>query len=406
MKKKAVSAVSRPSRLAVSFLLAGITLIPSPGFPAPRQGKAAAQSLAKRFQAALDDLRARYNFPGATAAYVLADGTVGVAASGVADHETGAPMTPRSRMPAASIGKTFVAATAAMMAFEGALDLDAPLSRWLGDRAWFARLPNHEAITLRHLLNHAAGLPDHVYSRSFAAEFSRKWSQSGNPFRPEDLIGFILDQPPLFPPGKGWFYSDTGYILAGLAIEKAAGRSYYDEVGRRFLVPLGLKMTSPADRRSLPGLAAGYMSRENDFGLPARTTRADGSLAWHPGVEWTGGGLVSTAGDLASWGFFLFTGKAVPAACLDEILKAVPVRQESDDVQYGLGVAIHRNGPHGTVYGHGGWIPGYCSNLCYYKDHGVALAYQLNTDIGIADHSTPLMDDMEARLAGVVLTGK
>ena len=114
---------------------------------------AAASDLAEEFQSALDAFQKQYGFPGATAAYVLQDGTAGVAATGAADIEAGTPMTVQSRMLSASLGKTFVGATAVALAREGILDLDIPVSRWLGDRQWFTRLPNHNAITFgkKHL---------------------------------------------------------------------------------------------------------------------------------------------------------------------------------------------------------------------------------------------------------------
>ncbi|MDJ0727651.1 MAG: serine hydrolase domain-containing protein [Prochloraceae cyanobacterium] len=98
----------------------------------------AATDLTQTFQSALDNARHQYGFPGATAAYVLPDGTVGVAATGMADIEAETPMTVRSRMLAASIGKTFVGATAISLAQENVLNLDAPISQWLSERPWFS----------------------------------------------------------------------------------------------------------------------------------------------------------------------------------------------------------------------------------------------------------------------------
>jgi D-alanyl-D-alanine carboxypeptidase len=349
-------------------------------------------------------LHKQYGFPGATAAYVLPDGTVGVAATGVADLEAGTPMTVKSRMLSASIGKTFVGATAIALTREGILDLDIPVSRWLGDRKWFAHLPNHDAITLRHLLTHSSGLPDHVHLESFANEVSRKWREKDNPFPPEALIRFVLDLPPLFEVGKGWAYSDTGYILIGLVIEKATGRRYYNEIKERFVKPLGLTLTAPADRRFLPGLAAGYMAADNAFGFPRKTITADGVMVWHPGLEWTGGGLVSNSRDLVLWGKALFEGHAMSAPYLAELLNSVPISPDTPDIQYGLGVGIYRTGPFGPVYGHGGWIPGYSSSLRYYPDHGIAIAFQINTDIGKVENSTNVMHEMETRLAEIVIS--
>lgn len=404
---------------------------------------AATSSLPEDFQTALDALKQEYGFPGATAAYVLRDGTTAVVATGLADVEAGTPMMVESRMLSASIGKTFVGATVVALAHEGALELDVPVARWLGDRQWFERLPNGDVMTLRHLLNHSSGLPDHVHLESFVNAVNQKWREKQHHemtlrhlfnhrsdfsdhvhlesfansvvhqwhktqhlFLPEELIGFVLDMPALFEVGTSWSYTDTGYILIGLVIEEVTGRSYYEEIRERFLTPLDLLLTTPSDQRLLTGLAAGYMGAENSFGFPQKTLQADGSMIWHPGFEWTGGGLVSNSGDLARWGALLFEGHAMTGDYLTELLRGIPVSPEDSDIYYGSGVAIYRPGPFGPVYGHGGWIPGYSSSLRHYPDHGVTIAFQINTDIGIVDDTTAVICEMEKKLAEMVISSK
>ncbi len=88
---------------------------------------------------------------------------------------------------------------------------------------------------------------------------------------------------------------------------------------------------------------------------------------------------------------------------MQEMLKAVAVSPETPDIQYGAGIGIYATGPFGPVYGHGGWIPGYCSSLRYYPDHGVAIAFQVNTDKGIVDADRPVMREIELFLANVVI---
>jgi D-alanyl-D-alanine carboxypeptidase len=344
-------------------------------------------SLNGQFQARLDALRAEFKFPGATAAYVLRDGEVGVVATGLADIELAAPMTVRSRMLPASIGKSFVAATALSLAQNGALRLDDPIAKWLGDRPWFSRLANGSTITLRQLLTHSSGLPDHVDNISFARDVAVRWSEPGNPFPPESLVAYILDERARFPPGAGYAYTDTGYILIGLIIEKATGRTYYDELTRRFLEPLRLRLTSPAASRNLPGLASGYMSGHNPLGLPPKTTVAPGVMTYNPVEEWTGGGLASNSRDLAVWAKALYEGRAMRGPYLDELLRSVP-RSKDPKHRYGAGVFIDEGTPLGETYGHGGWIPGYCSDMRYYRDYRVAVAVQINTDIGIDGNPT------------------
>jgi len=358
---------------------------------------------AKHFRAEVDHIRKQYGFPGMTAAYVLRDGTSASVASGLADIEAKVPMKDRPRMLAASTGKSFVAAVCIALAMEGRLKLDEPVSRWLGKYAWFNRLPNHASMTLRQLLTHSAGLPDHVHMQAFQKAFASEWRETKNPFPPKRLVEFILDKPALFPAGKGWAYTDTGYILVGMVIEEVTGHSYYDEVRKRFLQPLNLRDTSAADRRDPERLAAGYMSPDNPFGLPAKTLDKNNHLYWHPGVEWTGGGLVGSSHDLAHWGAALFTGKAIAGDYLPELFKSVAVDPNDAGIRYGAGVAITQSGRFGPVYGHAGWIPGYISSFRYYPDSGIAIAFQVNTDAGAFASDKGLLGKIEERLVRALI---
>lgn len=365
---------------------------------------AVAEDVQARLQTLLDGFCADYGFPGATAAISLPTADILTAATGLADREAETPMTRDSRMLAASIGKSFVAATVLALESDGLLKRSDLVSSHLGDRDWFVRLPNHATMTLRDLLRHGAGLPDHVHLPTFQAAMALRVSQGGTPLSPEDAIAFVFDAKPLFPAGSGWAYSDTGYLLLGLVIEKVTGRAYYDLVSERFLNPLGLSATSPSNGPLLRGLAAGYVAADNPFGLPPLTMDMGGRLLWDPAVEWTGGGLASTSRDLALWGHALFSGTAMAAAYLDRLHDAVPVAPDTPEILYGMGVAIHADTPRGPVYGHGGWIPGYVSSLRHYADHGVTIAFQINTDVGITDDRTHLVPVLEAALADLAIS--
>lgn len=353
------------------------------------------------FSDALERFQSEYDFPGITASYVLLDGSSHSTAAGWADVERREPMTPGSRMLAASIGKTFVAATMVSVAQERDIDLDDPVSTWLGRNSWFRRLPNHQSLTVRQLLNHTSGLPNHVYLPAFAEAVSQRWSEPGNPFTPETLVGFVLDAEALFPAGEQWAYTDTGYILIGLAIEAITGRTYYQEVNDRFLEPLGLTATSASNKRWLAGLAAGYVAVDNPFGFPAKTTDKNGVMVWNPALEWTGGGLISTSRDLAQWGAALFGGQGVPDEILNTMLQSVPIGEDMSGTYYGLGAAISRSGPLSPVFGHGGWIPGYSSSLRHYAESGITIAFQVNSD-RISHQS---LSEIELCLAAVVISG-
>jgi len=350
----------------------------------------------------LEDFRARYGFPGATAAIALPDGTVVTAATGLADVENGRAMTPETPMLAASIGKSFVAAVVLALEDEGRLSRDDLLSVHLGERPWFDTLPNAQTITVDHLLHHTSGLPDHVHLPEFQRYWTRLTADEGE-FDPERLMAFVAGREPLFEAGAGWAYSDTGYVLLGLVIEEVTGQAWHEAVRVRFLEPLDLTGTVPSDRRALPGLAVGYVAPDNPFGLPARTADAAGRLLWNPAVESAGGGFASTSADLARWGHLLFGGEAMDAPYLDRLLDGVPVDPDAPGILYGAGVAIYADTPRGPVWGHGGWIPAYVSSLRHYPDHGVTVAFQINTDIGIVDDTSDLVPALETALADLAM---
>lgn len=348
-----------------------------------------------RVQEVLDALQAEHGFPGVSVAWTGSDGAVEARASGLADPEAGVPMTPESRTLAASIGKSFVAAAALALQAEGKLSLDDPLSTWLGDRDWFARLPNHDGLTLRHLLTHTGGLPDHVDLPEFQGVFMSLGPEDPAP-PPEVLIALILDAEPLFPPGEGWAYSDTGYLVAGLVIEAAAGQPWTDVVRDRFLVPLGLDDTEPSDRRVLDRLAAGQTAIA---GPTMRTMDPEGRAIFHPGIEGAGGGFVTTAADLARWGRLLWSGRAMEAPYLDEMLQGVDTGAPGRS--YGLAVGIDRSGSE-EVRGHGGWIPGYVGSLRYHTAQDLAIAIQINSDVGMLG-PTGAYDGIEQAITAAIL---
>ncbi|QCF26154.1 serine hydrolase domain-containing protein [Hydrocarboniclastica marina] len=349
----------------------------------------------------LTDLQERFAFPGATVAWTGPDDTVHALAIGMADPDCKRQMSPDTPMLAASIGKSFVAAAILRAAEEEQLDLDSPISNWLGKREWFHRLPNHKSLTLRHLLTHTGGLPDHVYLPAFQALFQKTFTSADAPDT-QQLIGLILDTDPLFAPGEGWEYSDTGYLLAAQVLEAVTGDSWTDYVGVHFLKPLDLEATTPSDQRLLPGLATGFTSADNPLGLPERSLDEEGLLVWHPAVEGAGGGFVSSAVDLARWGRALWSGRLHSEGSFKAMMTGAAVSEDRPGVSYGLGVVIEPTEQFGEVRGHRGWIPGYVSSLRYYPEYDIAIAIQINSDIGMMGQEGSFVE-VEAGITQAIL---
>lgn len=339
------------------------------------------EKLRDRVQAKIDDLRGMADFPGVSVGFALADGRSAGVVSGLADVEGKVAFKPSDRLLAGSVGKTFVATVVLQLAEEEKIDLDDLLVNWLGKEPWFDRLPNGKDITLRALLNHTSGLPEYFEANEFVdamkANLDREWT-------PAERMAFVLDAKPLFAVGKGWSYADTNYILIGMVAEQAAGKLLFEEVDRRLLKPLKLSGIVPSDHREIARLVTGYADQRNPLGFNGRMLVGT-KLVVNPQLEWAGGGLATTPEDLARWAKVLYEGGTfMKKETLEEMLSGVDAasgRGGGKKSRYGLGVQI-RDSEWGLSYGHGGWFPGYLTEVVYYPEKKIAVAVQFNTDAG------------------------
>jgi len=331
----------------------------------------------QRFQRIVDDIVASYGIPGATFCAILPTGEVISLASGLADIERQKLMNPDDRMFSGSIGKTYVAAIILKLAGEGALGLDDPVSRFLGDQEWFAHLPNGSHLTIRMLLNHTSGLPSYEYQvavwDSIRRNPDKQWTG-------EERLSMIAGADPVHPAGEAFGYSDSNYILLGMIIEAVTGREYYTVLKERVLDPLHLDQTTAADRRRIPGLVPGYSFLDTTlFHLPRKMMK-EGVYAFNPQLEWTGGGVVTTAEDLAWWGKDLWSGAFLSTEELNLLITPGPFPPDIPEAS-GYGMATIIWDLEGLLaYGHTGFVPGYRSVVLWLPDQELALAMQINTD--------------------------
>jgi D-alanyl-D-alanine carboxypeptidase len=305
-----------------------------------------------RLQALLDELVAA----GASGALArVDDGThTWRLASGAARLHPRVPLRPSARFRVASVTKTFVATVALQLVGDGILRLDDTVARWVP-----GLVPNGRSITLRMLLNHTSGLFDYTEDEDFFAQViadpSRVWS-------PRELVAIANTHPTTFPPGAGWSYSNTGYIVAGLMIRATTGQGLRQLLTNRIIKPLGLTDTYFAVHR--PGIvgyhAHGYLPPSLTGGGYEDITRIS------PSIAWAAGGIVSTVDDLDEFYAALLGGQVLRRGLLAQMETTVPVLPVV--FRYGLGLYAMR-GPCGTVWGHDGGYPGYV-NVAYHDRSG------------------------------------
>jgi D-alanyl-D-alanine carboxypeptidase len=332
------------------------------------------RSLRDRVQTYLDEWRAAASFPGAAIGVVLRDGTAFGVVTGVSDRATRRAVTIDDLFMAGSTGKTFFAALAVEQIEAGKLDLDAPISKYLSTRPWFARLPNARDITVRHLMTHTSGLVRYEMNPKFTADLR---AQPDKAWTPEEEIAYLLDAAPPFAAGQGWDYSDTNYIVLGVILEQILNRPLYEQVRIRFLQPLQLERVVPSTSRRIAGLVNGYAGPRDPLGLPDEVA-PNGQFVVNPQFEWTGGGFATSPLDLARWGHELYAGKALSSAGRRLMMEAAVPARLGPETKYGLGVII-RTSPLGQTWGHSGFFPGYQTELLHLPDLGLTLAIQINT---------------------------
>ena len=334
-------------------------------------------ALKTALQLKLDEWHKAGSFPGATLGVVLPNGESFDLAVGFSDRENKTPMKATDRMPAGSVGKTFAAATALQLIKEGKLNLDDKIEKYLGGEQWFPRLPNAKDITVRQLMNHTSGLVRYEFKEQFTKDLT---TNPEKVWKPAELVSYLLGEKAPFEAGKGWDYSDTNYIVLGMIIEKVTGRKFYDEANRRLLKPLKLTDTIPQDGPRLKGVVQGYAGPNNPFG-GTDAMLVNGKFTVNPQFEWTGGGYVSTAHDLARWAKMFYEGKAFSPDLLPQVVDGVAAPMLGRESKYGLG-AIIRKTSIGTSYGHSGFFPGYMTDMMYFPEQKIAVAVQVNTSVG------------------------
>ena len=340
--------------------------------------------LSGHLQSVVDAFHAGGDFPGVSAAVSLPDGSVVAVVAGEADTVKHLPMSPDHRLLQGSVGKTYFAALAMRLVGQGLLDLEAPVMEYLGHLDWFSRVPNAEAITVRHIMTHTSGVMRYEFKPAFTTDLT---NDPDKHWAPAELLAYVLDEDPSFLPGEGWEYSDTNFILLGMIMEELTGESCYGLIQTTILDPLGLENTVPSDSRRIPGLIQGYAGPDNPFGGTDEVLLPDGRFVINPQFEWAGGGFASTPADLARWARALYTGQAFDAGLLPLMLEGVPARLGAGS-RYGLGVIL-RDTPFGPSQGHSGFFPGYLTEMAYFPELDLAVAIQVNTSVGRALGKSP-----------------
>jgi CubicO group peptidase (beta-lactamase class C family) len=262
---------------------------------------------------------------------------------GYANLETCTRVTVRSRFGIGSISKMFTALGVLVLVQRGTLRLDDPIVRYLpeGRGVW-------DAVTIRQLLTHTSGIPDYADDDNHYPSIELHRSTEPDT---SALVKMIAAARLNFRPGSEWAYSNTGYLLASIVVERAARQPFQLFMHDAVFVPLGMTATRYASPTEvIPDLATPYHFDDDKV--------THGPYISEQFSHWGDMGMLSTAGDLARWFDAVGSAPVISASLWAQMLS--PVRLTGGEVfPYGFGVALYRIGDR-TVIGHGGsFRPGY-----------------------------------------------
>jgi CubicO group peptidase (beta-lactamase class C family) len=282
------------------------------------------------------------NLPGASV-LVIRDGVPIVRRSyGLANLEEKTAATPATNYRLASVTKQFTASAILLLAQDGKLSIDDRIRKWLPS------LPDtDDAITIRHLLTHTGGLIDYedimpesppapattTSASALPATSAEVVDDPSKQLRDIDVLHLLENERRVyFPAGTNYRYSNGGYSMLALIVERASGKKFQDFLRERVFEPLGMHDTLAyvAEGPPVPHRAYGYSEANG------RWFRTDQSLT---SAVLGDGGIYSSIDDLAKWDAAAYDARLLSDA--SRALAFTPwIKTDDPAVQYGFGIRL------------------------------------------------------------------
>jgi CubicO group peptidase (beta-lactamase class C family) len=321
------------------------------------QAAPADPQLAGRIDSIASSVLKSTGVPSASVAVVRHGEIVYAHAYGSAKLDPAVAATPDMRYGIGSISKQFTAAAILLLAEQGKLSLDDPVSKFVPG------LTRGREVTIRMLLSHTSGYQD-FWPQDYLM-FPMK--QNVTPRAIADRWG---KQPLDFAPGTRWQYSNTNYTLAGMVVEKASGMPFFRFVQTRILDPLRLTSARDFDASPRAADATGYIR----YALGPLHPAPDAGSGW----MWAAGMLAMTASDLARWDSTMIRQTLLRPSSYREMQREVRLKNGAG-TGYGLGVDVAMSNGHFLVE-HGGEVSGFTAENMVFPEDSVAVVVLTNQD--------------------------
>ncbi len=286
--------------------------------------------------------------------------TIFSGAYGLADRGTKIPNKLDTKFRIGSMNKMFTAVSVMQLVQAGKIKLSDPLGKYLTD------YPNQDVatkVTIHHLLTHTGGTGD-IFGPDFQTHRLELRTL-------QDYVKLYGQRGLVFEPGSKWEYSNYGFLLLGVLVEKVSGQSYYDYVAEHVFKPAGMTSTaSLAEDQAVADRSIGY-------------TKFGGGETWKPNTDTlpfrgtSAGGGYSTVGDLLRFANALQNHKLLDTEHTDLLTTGKVETPNGGKYAYGF---IDRSNGAVRCFGHGGGAPGMNGDLQICPQTGYVIAVLANLD--------------------------
>lgn len=269
---------------------------------------------------------------------------------GYANVELSSTVTADTVFEMGSVSKQFLVVAALMLVEEGKLKLDEPIHKYL------PFLPSDWiGITPYQLMTHTSGIPDYEEIRSYDVYRFR--------LTPEEIIRIAHSRPVDFLPGQGWYYSNTGYFLMSMIVERIEGKPLGDVLKDRIFDPLEMTQTRFADPEAIiPHRAAGYWVNKVGDLINRNPTETSSTLA--------AGGLLSSADDMVKWDAALYDNTLLTDKSKKLMWTKVDVPSKTNDWSYAMGWSLETYKDL-RVQWHDGLVAGFSTRFRRFPDENL-----------------------------------
>ncbi|WP_299736882.1 serine hydrolase [uncultured Rossellomorea sp.] len=313
----------------------------------------------------------KHQLPGMSVCLTDSTGEDHLIAVGVRQSESYLQLEPDDHQRVGSITKIFISTLILKLQEIRQLSLDQTVESILP-----GTLTHGSRITVRHLLQHRSGLKDYIWvDVAGTKSIQHAVSSLQDIFPPRSLVRLIANHDLEFEPGTEYHYSNTGYIVLGMIVEKLSGKSIEDVIDQWIIQPLQLKRTYfPLTNELRHPFATGHSKATPDMTELSEEVTEINKL--NISITWTAGALVSTPFEIQTFMKAVFNGTLLSEESRKEMLHF----HETDDTMqsYGLGLQQFTFANGVQAVGHQGVIHGYESVTLYYPDHEVLLTVIVN----------------------------